>query len=59
MYTVHDIVRSATTTTTCINGSWCPKRPINHTTRTLRERLAEAWAVFAGKADAVQWPEGQ
>ncbi len=42
-----------------INGKWVPARPINYRYRSLLERIREAWAVFAGKADAFLWPEGQ
>lgn len=42
-----------------INGKWVPARPINYQCRSLWERLKEAWAVFWGKLDTVEWPEGQ
>ena len=43
----------------CINGKWCPARPLNNKYRTLKERLIEAWKVFTGEAEAFIWPEGQ
>lgn len=57
MYKLIDLYKHNSKTE--INGRWVPARPINHTCRTLRERLSEAWAVFTGKADAFTWPEGQ
>ena len=46
-------------TQACINGKWVPSRPLNHTCRTLKERIVEAIQVFKGKAEAFKWPEGQ
>ena len=59
MYHLKDIIEMAAENRAEINGSWVPARPINHTCRSLRERITEAWAVFTGKMDAVKWPEGQ
>ena len=59
MYHLKDIIEAAASTKAEINGKWVPARPINHTCRSLREKLREAWAVFTGKMDAVKWPEGQ
>ena len=44
---------------THINGKWVPAKPINHKYRSLFERIADAWAVLVGRADAIKWPEGQ
>ena len=59
MYHLKDIIEMAAETKAEINGKWVPARPINHTCRTLRERLRDARDVFTGKMDAVKWPEGQ
>lgn len=42
-----------------INDKWVPARPENYKFRSLRQRIREAWAVLAGRADAFTWPEGQ
>jgi len=33
---------------------WLPARPLGYP--SLRNRVAAAYAVFSGKADAVRWP---
>ena len=38
---------------TCIDGRWCPARPLGMF--SLAHRLHLAWLVFVGKADAVMW----
>lgn len=38
-----------------VNGKWVPARPLGY--YSLWSRLAKAWTVFVGKADAVVWPE--
>ena len=59
MWTLRDLVDSAATTSTEIDGKWVPSRPINWKYRSIQQRIREAWAVFRGKADCFTWPEGQ
>lgn len=59
MYTLEYLQKEANNTQAEINGKWVPARSINHTLRSLPEKLKEAWAVFTGKADCFTWPEGQ
>ena len=40
-----------------MGGKWVIARPENYKYRTLKERICDAWAVFAGKADAVRFME--
>lgn len=43
-----------------INGKWVPARPERLTGFVgLKLRFRLAWRVLAGKADTVEWPEGQ
>jgi len=59
MITLESVHTAIQETQAEINGKWVPARSINHTVRTLREKLRDAWMVFTGKADALVWPEGQ
>ena len=54
MYDIRDLHNN--TDSVEIDGQWVPARPVNTHYRTLRERLRDAWWVFAGRADAVIWP---
>jgi len=40
----------------CVNGKWVPARPLG--LYGIRHRIALAWDVLTGKADALYW-EGQ
>lgn len=44
---------------TCVSGRWVPARPVNWKSRTLCERLREAWQVFTGRYDTIIWPEDE
>ena len=57
MYTLDQIVKSASQVHACIDGKYVPARPISGT--FLFQRLKDAWAVWTGKADAFTWPCGQ
>ena len=59
MWTLRTLIDSAAENHTNIGEKWVPARPINWKYRSLRQRIREAWAVFAGKAEAFTWPEGQ
>ena len=59
MYTLKGLFKTASSCQTNISGQWVPCRPVNHTVRTLRQRIREALAVFTGKADCFTWPMGQ
>lgn len=42
------------------NGaSWVPARGENHRFESIRSRLSQAWNVFTGKYDALDWREDQ
>ena len=54
MYSIeHFRIDIGSSTFACIDNCWVVARPINYTTRTLWERLAQAYAVFTGKAEAI------
>ena len=38
------------------NGKWVPKR-CSKQYRSLSQRMKEAWGVFTGKYDALDWEE--
>ena len=40
-----------------INGLYIQARPLGFP--AFSNRLALAWAVFTGRMDALEWPEGQ
>ena len=40
----------------CVNGKWVPARPLG--LYGIKRRIALAWDVLTGKADALYW-EGQ
>ena len=44
-----------------INGKWVPARPENFKRECMgfRDRFRHAWEVFACRAEAFTWPEGQ
>lgn len=48
-----DIAKAIQTTDSV--GRIVPARPPDYKDRTLIIRIKEAWAVFKGKADAVEW----
>jgi len=56
MWTLRELINHSVGTK--INDcKWAPCRPINHTCRSLKERIKEAYLVFIGKADCFIWPE--
>lgn len=59
MWTLKTLMESANFCHTFRNGKWVPARPINYQSRSIPQKLREAWAVFTGKAEAFTWPEGQ
>lgn len=57
-----DLMQWASTAQTEIGGKWVPVRPIAggwSLRRRVLDRLAAAWAVITGRAEAFSWPEGQ
>lgn len=56
MYSLDALMKTANRNQTKVNGVWIPSRPI---VQPLRYRIADAWAVLTGKADAVKWPGNQ
>ena len=40
---------------TATGGRWVLSRPSSQILLSRRERLRDAWLVFTGRADAVQW----
>ena len=59
IWTLKDLMNSVACTSAKVGDKWVPARPLNWTCRTLADRFREAWAVFTGKAEAFEWPEGQ
>lgn len=39
------------------DGKWVPSRPYGGFVPARFGRLRDAWAVFRGRAEAVQWPD--
>jgi len=57
IWTLENLIKSASSTQTEKDGKWVPSRPINWKYRTLPEKIKEAYAVFTGKAEAFTWPD--
>lgn len=56
-YTVEDVYRIRSTASVKINDKYVTARPLGF--QSFWVRIAYAWLVFTGRADALVWPEGQ
>lgn len=56
MWTLGNLIDTATHAAVEIDGRWMPVRPL---TGPFVWRLCDAWEVLRGRADAVRWPGGQ
>jgi hypothetical protein len=59
IWRLKDLIEHANQNSARIGDKWVPARPLNWTCRTPIQRVREALAVFTGKAEAFEWPEGQ
>ena len=61
MWRLKDLMKSASETTTEINGKWVPARPLNGLKGhcSFQKRLKDAWKVFQCRAEAFKWDENQ
>jgi hypothetical protein len=41
--------------TKCIDNKWVILRPINYRYRSIIQRLYDAWLVFTGKCEAIEF----
>lgn len=57
IWSLNQLIKSASENSTCINGKWVPARPIGYCPWPMK--LRAVWLVLTGKADLVRWPEGQ
>jgi hypothetical protein len=56
-YSVWFVMNHANDSQVELGGKYVPARPLGWQSWTNRFRLA--WAVFTGRMDALEWPDGQ
>lgn len=53
-----DLLNSVQSVSASVDGKqWVPARPKTAENTFLRYRIAAAWMVLTGQADAVEWPK--
>jgi len=59
LYKANELKHWQTTTEVPFNGKriWIPARPYSLSGLNIVQRLMNAWGVFTGKYDAVDWQE--
>lgn len=57
IFTLKSLAKTCNEVSVEIGGRYMPSRPLGYP--SFRHRLAAAWLVFTGRADAVTWPGGQ
>jgi len=59
MYTLENLIKTINENQVQrkVGNQWVPARPLPFD--SFWYRLRDAWEVFRGRADAVQWPGGQ
>jgi hypothetical protein len=61
MWEIKNLIESAQSTSTLVDGRFVPARPLNGTLKyaSLRSRVSDAWAVFWCRAEAFRWSSSE